>query len=93
MDRIELLREQIDQVDHQIVALFEQRMELTDQIALVKLSQGLPVLDQGREAKVYDSRVAMLENERRAEAVIALYQRILEISRKNQEQIIREREQ
>ena len=44
------LREQIDAVDAELVALLEKRFDVAAAIADYKLAQGLPVLDAGREA-------------------------------------------
>ena len=49
MDLTEL-RTQIDAVDKELIALLERRMDVAAAIAAYKKSQGLPVLDAGREA-------------------------------------------
>ncbi len=43
------LREQIDHVDTQLMALFDQRMGLAEQVAAYKLASGQPVYDRARE--------------------------------------------
>lgn len=42
-------RQQIDEIDDQLVALFQQRMNTAEKIAAYKKEHGLPVLDVGRE--------------------------------------------
>ncbi len=42
-------RERIDEIDRQIAALFERRMEVAAEIARYKKEKGLPVLDARRE--------------------------------------------
>jgi len=44
-------RQQIDQVDSELLALFEQRMDIVKEIAAIKEAEGLPVLDRRREAE------------------------------------------
>ena len=43
------LREQIDQIDAELVRLFEQRMNVSTQIAACKQADGLPIYDRTRE--------------------------------------------
>ena len=43
------IREEIDKIDRQIVALYEARMKLTTEVAEYKISTGKPVLDKIRE--------------------------------------------
>lgn len=48
---IKALREEIDVIDRQLVALLERRMDTAAGIAACKRERGLPVLDEGREAE------------------------------------------
>ena len=50
MDLTEL-REQIDGIDEEIVRLYEQRMEISRQVAEYKTANGKKVLDKQREAE------------------------------------------
>ena len=50
MDLMEL-REQIDGIDAQIVALFEQRMDISRQVAEYKISTGKRIFDKQRETE------------------------------------------
>jgi chorismate mutase/prephenate dehydratase len=43
------VRVEIDEVDAQILALFERRMDLAQDVATYKQAHGLPVIDRGRE--------------------------------------------
>ena len=54
------LRAQIDEVDSELLRLFEQRMELSAQIARVKKEKGLPVFDAVREQQVLDRAASRL---------------------------------
>lgn len=46
------LRAQIDRIDRQIQALFEQRMEAAAQVAAYKKEHSLPIFQTGREAEI-----------------------------------------
>lgn len=77
-------------MDRTLVATFEKRMALSQEVARCKLRQGLPVLDQAREAQVLASRAAMARDAHWAESVRALYQEIMRLSRAEQERLLRE---
>lgn len=61
MSTLEELRAQIDDIDAQMVALFEQRMNVTRQVGEYKKEHGMPVLDRGREAEVLAKKESMLK--------------------------------
>ena len=42
-------RKEIDEIDRQLVELFERRMKVSADVAEYKKRTGMPVLDQGRE--------------------------------------------
>lgn len=62
MDELEQARAQIDQIDKQMAALFEQRMAAVAAVAAYKNRHGLPILDAGREAQVVEKNLALLQN-------------------------------
>ena len=49
MKDLKLIREEIDEIDSQIVSLYEERMQRTTEVAEYKISVGKPVLDRQRE--------------------------------------------
>lgn len=85
-----MLRAELDEVDRTLVAAFEKRMALSQEVARCKLRRGLPVLDQSREAQVLASRAAMAQDAHWAESVRALYREIMRLSRAEQERMLRE---
>ena len=84
------LRQEIDAIDRQLVALFEQRMAVTRQVGEYKLAQGLPVLDRSREEQVLAGKVALLQNEGLAADVTDLFEAIMAISRRQQQKLLDE---
>ncbi|MCD3402056.1 chorismate mutase, partial [Streptococcus equi subsp. zooepidemicus] len=52
---LETIRQDINAVDRQLIALLEKRMVLADQVAAYKQVHDVPVLDQEREAEVLRS--------------------------------------
>ena len=49
MNELENLREKIDTIDKEMIALFEKRMDVVADIAAYKIKNNLPVLNQNRE--------------------------------------------
>ena len=82
MDLTEL-RTQIDEVDSQIVSLFQKRMELVDGVAAYKREHHVPVLASGREEQVLD-RVAQLAGPKLAGASRVLFTTLMDLSKSSQ---------
>ena len=62
-DLIEI-REEIDDIDSQIIKLYEKRMELTTEVAEYKISVGKQVLDKKRENEKLDKAEAQVQDEK-----------------------------
>ena len=77
-------RNQLDQIDGQLVALFKQRMETVKQVADYKREHNTPVLAAGRERDIL-YRVTGLCGEELQEYTKILYSTLLELSRDYQE--------
>ncbi len=88
MKDLEELRKEIDVIDRQLVALFEQRMEVVTGVAEYKLAHGLPVLNAGREQKVLEKCVSLLENRDYSDAVTRWMQTTMTLSREAQEKFL-----
>ena len=82
MRELAQIRQELDEIDREMVKLFERRM--------TKLAQGKPVLNASREAQVLESRAAMLTDASLVEAVQALYREMMALSRQEQEKLLRE---
>lgn len=82
------IRVDIDRIDRQIVALFEERMALTKQVAEYKIANGKPVLDSAREAQKLDTVESLVENKENAKAARDLFEGIMAISRAQQQELI-----
>ena len=52
MRELAQIRQELDEIDREMVKLFERRMTLCREVARTKLAQGKPVLDASREAQV-----------------------------------------
>ena len=90
MDLLEL-REQIDVIDRQIVELYEQRMDISRQVAEYKISTGKKVLDKQREAEKLVKVRALAHNEFNSCGIGELFEQIIAMSRKLQYQLLTEK--
>jgi len=80
---LEELRGQIDEIDRQMVDLFQKRMEISAQVAEYKRERGIPVLAAGRERALL-GRVAEQAGEELADYAQSMYRAILASSRSYQ---------
>ncbi len=85
------LREQIDAIDGQIVELYEQRMEVSRQVAEYKIETGKKVFDKDREAQKIRSVKSMTHNEFNSHGIEELFEQIMSMSRKLQYQMLTEK--
>jgi chorismate mutase/prephenate dehydratase len=90
MSELDALRGQIDEIDAQLVALFEQRMAVTLKVGQYKQANGLPVLDVSREHHVLEEKQALVQDPALKTAVTTLYESIMGISRRQQRRLVRE---
>lgn len=81
------LRERIDVLDHEIARLLTERMEVTDAVAAFKAANNLPVYHPERERQVIEKVCALTKEEYRP-AMEAIYQCIMDQSKKNQQKIL-----
>lgn len=61
MNPLENARTAIDEIDRQMAALFERRMEAVCRVADYKAAQGLPIYDAAREAAVLEKNTARIQ--------------------------------
>ena len=88
MNELENLREKIDTIDKEMIALFEKRMDIVADIAAYKIKNNLPVLNQNREDIVVSKVKSTVKNKEYADSAADLIKDIMEISKKFQQKII-----
>ena len=82
------IRMEIDQIDSQIVALYEERMQRTTEVADYKISVGKPVLDKQREMEKMEKVKSLDKNKENQYGVGELFEQIMAMSRKRQYQLL-----
>lgn len=88
MNELENLREKINTIDKEMIALFEKRMDIVADIAAYKIKNNLPVLNQNREDIVVSKVKSTVKNKDYADSAADLIKDIMEISKKFQQKLI-----
>ena len=86
------LRDKIDNIDSQIVRLFEERMAVAEKVARFKIETGKPVFDPQREKEKLETLSSQAVSEFNSRGIYELYRQIMSISRKRQYQLIAEQQ-
>ena len=84
---LDIIRQEIDQIDQELVALLEKRMVCVGQIVEYKEQKGLPVLDQGREREVLEKVSSLVMDEQYRTTIQAQFQDMMKHSRTYQEEV------
>lgn len=85
-------RKEIDNIDAEIVKLFEQRMKVAANVADYKLATGKAVFDKQREDDKIKNLKGMANGEFNSKCIAELFTQIMAMSRKFQYQRLEERE-
>ena len=86
---LDIIRQEIDQIDDQIVKLVEERMHLVEEVVAYKKASGKPILDTKREEVIFEKVRNQVEDKRYQETVVATFSDILKRSRDYQDQNIK----
>lgn len=89
MRSLDEIRNEINEIDEQLVKLFVRRMDCSKDVAEYKIARGITVLNEGREKEVLD-RVSSKSGEY-GSYTRCLYEEIMRLSRDLQNQIIDEK--
>ncbi len=88
LDGFPRMRERIDTIDKELIALFEERMNVVNDIAEYKIKNNLPILNQNREDIVISKVKAIVKNKDYTDSAIDFIKDIMEISKKFQQNLI-----
>lgn len=78
---IDRLRAKVKGLDKKIVTLLNERAAVSREIGRIKAEDGLAIYDPAREAKMYDSLLALNQGMLPESALLAIYREILAMSR------------
>ena len=86
---LDMIRQEIEQIDDQIVKLLEERMHLVEGVVAYKKASGKPILDSKREEVIFEKVRGRVSNKNYQETIVATFSDILKRSRDYQEQNIK----
>ena len=86
---LDVIRQEIDQIDDQIVKLLEERMHLVEGVVAYKKASGKPILDSKREEVIFEKVRNRVTNKSYQETIVATFSDILQRSRDYQDQNIK----
>ena len=86
LDRI---RQEIDQIDDQIVKLLEERMHLVEDVVAYKKASGKAILDTKREEAIFEKVRNRVSNKKYEETIVETFSDILKRSRDYQDKNIK----
>lgn len=84
------LRDEIDEIDQQIVELYQQRMEIAAEVATYKIANGKKVFDKERENSKLAKLTALGNTKFNKLGIRELFEQIMAVSRKRQYQLMTE---
>lgn len=63
MSKLDECRIKIDEIDTQIIKLYEERMKVVKGVIEYKLDHNIPILDSDREKAMLDKNIGKIEND------------------------------
>jgi len=82
------LRDEIDRIDKNIVELFEERMQVSEEVAAFKIANGRKVFDKDREHSKLETLTGLAHGDFNKHGVGELFAQIMSMSRKLQYQML-----
>jgi len=92
---LEKKRDEIDKIDKEIFKLFQNRMEIVGQIALVKIQNNCPIEDKEREKKILKDKIDLIQkNDIKIDSkyYVRLFENLMEVSKDYQKEIMESKE-
>jgi len=86
---LEIIRQEIDQIDDQIVKLLEERMHLVEGVVAYKKASGKAILDTKREEVIFEKVRNRVSNKKYEETIVETFSDILKRSRDYQDKNIK----
>ncbi len=81
MSDLTKLREEIDKIDDELVALFERRMKISKKVAEYKKINNIPIYDEARENEIIEKNVDKLKDKSLSNGLEEFYKMIFKLSR------------
>ena len=78
---LDTIRQEIDHVDQELVALLEKRMQLVNQVVAYKKATGKPILDTSREDAVLQKAASRVKDRAFEQTIVNTFADIMKNSR------------
>ncbi len=91
MESLQELRGQLDEIDAQIVDLYQKRMDVCSKVGEYKVTSGKKVFDKQRENEKLAAVTANVSDEFRKKGLTELFEQLMSMSRKLQYQLLNKR--
>lgn len=88
MEKLDHLREEINEIDEALVKLFKKRMEMVTQVANYKIENSMKILDKTREEQIINKHLDGVEDKVLKGNLKEFLEDLMSISRKTQKDII-----
>ncbi|MCC0671253.1 prephenate dehydratase [Clostridioides sp. ES-S-0145-01] len=88
MEDLTRYRNKIDDIDKELVQLFEKRMNIVLEIARYKMKNNTTILQKDREEKVLSKAVDNLEDKKYSQETVQFFNSVMEVSRNLQKRLI-----
>ena len=83
------IRHEVDEIDSQLIRLFEKRMKASKEIAEIKIAKGLSILNSKRETDILDN-ISKAVSEEYSVYAYSFFKYILDLSKNKQRDVIRQ---
>lgn len=88
MNKLEEARLLLDDIDSQIIELFEKRMSVVIEVIKYKIENNIPVLDSSREVIMYEKNLKKIKNEQFKQYYKSVLDGFLKASKDMQQDIL-----
>ena len=89
MDLLQESRVKINEIDDQLVKLFEERMHTVENVARYKTENNMPVFDASREKDNIEKNSAKLQDQKLKPYFVKWYQGTMDVSKEYQKDILK----
>lgn len=88
VEKLDYLREEINEIDESLIKLFKKRMEIVSEVAEYKIKNSMTVLDKSREEEIINRHLDGVEDKVLKGNLKEFLEDLMSISRKTQKDII-----
>ncbi|GAA3654161.1 chorismate mutase [Asaccharospora irregularis] len=88
MEYLEKLRSEIDDIDRELIKLFEKRIDIVLKIGDYKKNKNMEIFQEDREKQVLKNALSNLENTEYSEEIVRMLSCIMDISKDIQKEKI-----